>query len=394
MYLRISKPLKNMSFMLLGARGTGKTWFLRSYLENDCIRWINLLRDLEFLKYQTKPHILRHELVESLPSVSGEKCWIVIDEIQKVPALLNEVHDILEDPEFKGKVKFALSGSSARKLNRGSANLLAGRALLNNLFPLCSKEIGKEFSLFEALEWGMLPAITSQADTNVKKEQLYSYVSVYLREEIREEQIVRNLDPFSRFLEVAAQSSGSIINYSRIGNDCSVNSKAVSRYYQILEETLIGFFLLPYHRSIRKQQGKSPKFYFFDVGVMRTLEGSIGYPITSGTYGFGRLFEHFFILEVIKLNEYTRKRYKLFYLITKDGLEIDLILENRERTVLIEIKSQENPRIEDAAHLLRVKTEFRSPELWLVSRINTPRIENGVRFLDWKTALEELFYQG
>lgn len=381
-----------MSFLLLGARGVGKTWFLRDYLNQETLKWVNLLKDMEFLKYQRNPSLLRQEIKEALrQQESSTHSWIVIDEIQRVPALLNEVHDMLEDPDFSGKIKFALSGSSARKLKRGSANLLAGRALLNNLFPLSAYEIGNEFDLRTALEWGMLPAIASQKNNSVREEQLQTYIAVYLREEIREEQIVRNLDPFNRFLEVAAQSSGRIVNYSKIGNDCNVDSKAVARYFQILEDTLLGFFLLPYQKSVRKQQGKSPKFYFFDIGVIRALEGTLGNDVMPGTSSYGRLFEHFFILEVLKHNEYSRKRYKLSYLITKDGSEIDLILESKERIILIEIKSQQNVRIEDARHLLNFKNDFKSPELWVVSRIDSPREENGIRFLNWQSAIKDLF---
>ncbi len=381
-----------MSFLLLGARGTGKTWLLEEEFRKDAILWINLLKNQDYLRYQSKPSTLRNEIAESLSGVGSDVAWVIIDEVQRVPQLLNEVHALMEDKEFQSKFHFGLSGSSARKLKRGGSNLLAGRALLNHLYPLLSTEISEKFNLDETLSWGALPALVKQSDPVVRREQLETYVAVYLREEIREEQIVRNLDPFTRFLEVAAQTSGKIVNYSKIGRDCNVDSRVVSRYFQILEETLLGQFLLPYHRSIRKQQGQSPKFYFFDLGVMRALEGTLDLEVKKGSYGYGRLFEHFFIWEVIKRNSYTRKRYKLFYLVTKDGEEVDLIIErNNKSTILIEIKSGTDPNISDAKHLLRMQPNFPKSEVWVVSQIEHPRQEKGVRFLKWESALAELF---
>jgi predicted AAA+ superfamily ATPase len=292
-------------------------------------------------------------------------------------------------------VKFGLSGSSARKLKRGGANLLAGRALLNHLYPLTADELGKDFDLNATLNWGLLPSVVTQSDPIVRRELLETYVAVYLREEIREEQHLRNLDPFIRFLEVAAQTSGQIVNYSAIGRDCSVDSRAVARYFQILEETLLGFLLPPFDRSVRKQQGKSPKFYLFDIGVMRTLERTVTIPINPGSYGYGRLFEHFVMWEIIKCNEYSRRKYKLSYLVTKDGAEINLIVERPEKaTILIEIKSGVNPKIEDARHAVRFREDFGNAEVWVVSQIERERIEAGVRFLGWQEALRELFKEG
>jgi len=345
------------------------------------------------LKYGRDPSLLASELKNLLHTGKLDiKNIVVIDEVQKVPALLDEVHLILETPEYSNKIIFALSGSSARKLKRGGANLLAGRALLNYLYPLSSLELGKEFSLEQILNWGSLPAVYVEKDNIVREEMLYTYVAVYLKEEIKEEQVVRNLDPFSRFLEVAAQSSGTIINYANIGRDCNVDPRAVARYYEILEDTLIGHFLAPYHGSVRKQLGKSPKFYFFDLGVLRTLTNSLASPVVKGSYAYGKAFEQFFILEVIKLNSYYRKRFKLSYLVTKDGAEIDLIIERGSlSTILIEIKSNSDPSIQDAKHLLSLKDSFPKSETWVVSQIKMARQEQGVRFLSWDSALREIF---
>lgn len=401
-----------MSFLLLGARGTGKTWLLRHLFRDEAALWINLLEHRDFLKYRARPGLLREEIVAILRGgrISGDSVWVIIDEVQRVPELLNEVHAMVEDAEIQGEqwgdpsterlqrgpiVKFGLSGSSARKLKRGGANLLAGRALLNHLYPLTADELGKDFDLNATLNWGLLPSVVTQSDPIVRRELLETYVAVYLREEIREEQHLRNLDPFIRFLEVAAQTSGQIVNYSAIGRDCSVDSRAVARYFQILEETLLGFLLPPFDRSVRKQQGKSPKFYLFDIGVMRTLERTVTIPINPGSYGYGRLFEHFVMWEIIKCNEYSRRRYKLSYLVTKDGAEIDLIVERPGKaTVLIEIKSGINPKIQDARHAVRFREDFGNAEVWVVSQIERERIEAGVRFFGWQEALRELFKEG
>lgn len=393
MYTRLANILKENSFFLFGARGTGKSSLLRVHFEKECLLWVNLLDSRQFLKYSRSPEVLGFEIKELLKNHDlKEKKAVVLDEIQKIPSLLDEVHNLIETTEVSSKIFFALSGSSARKLKRGGANLLAGRALLNYLYPLTSMELGQEFDLDKVLNWGSLPAAYNEASEEVREEILFSYITTYLREEIKEEQIVRKLDPFNKFLEVAAQSSGSIVNYSNIGRDCGQSSQIISRYYQILEDTLLGHFLLPYDKSVRKQQGKSPKFYFFDLGVIRTLNNSLRSPLVKGSYGYGLAFEHFFILEVIRLNSYLRKRFKLSYLITKDGAEIDLIIErNNDSTILIEIKSNSTPNIHDARHVKNFKSSFQNAEAWVVSQIEVPKEEDEVRFLPWEKALKEIF---
>lgn len=256
------KPLKERSFFLFGARGTGKTHLLRRIFKDAPTIWLDLLRDDEVLELTRNPSILESRLRRSISSSTGP-LWVVIDEVQKVPSLLNEVHRILEEPEYQGKIKFALTGSSARKLKRGGANLLAGRALLNYLFPLTYRELGEQFLIEHALTWGTLPNVINSTSDLERAEVLRAYFSVYLKEEIKEEQIVRKLDPFLRFLEVAAQVNGEPLNFARIGRDCLVDEKQVVRYFQILEDTLIGFFLQPFHESIRKRQTAQSKFYFF-----------------------------------------------------------------------------------------------------------------------------------
>ena len=196
--------------------------------------------------------------------------WVIIDEVQKIPELLDVVHRLIEDK----KIKFGLTGSSARKLKHGGANLLAGRAFVYNLFPFTSFELGDSFSLEDALMWGTLPQIYALQDANDRIQYLKSYANTYIQEEVWEAHLIKDLVPYRRFLQVAAQTNGTGINYSNISEDARVDPKTVQRYFQILEETLLGFFLEPFHRSLRKRQRANPKFYFFDIGVQRALSSN------------------------------------------------------------------------------------------------------------------------
>lgn len=395
MYTRSLNILKDNSFFLFGARGTGKSYLLKEHFEQKSILWIDLLNSAEFIRYSRNPGLLFEECQRAFRASREDRNWVVVDEVQRVPQLLNEVHRIIESKQSMLDIRFALTGSSARKLKRGGANLLAGRALVNHLFPLTVQELGDDFSLESVLNWGSLPLIVQQKNDLVKAEILDAYYGVYLREEIREEQVIRNIDPFTRFLEVAAQSSGQIVNYSSIGRDCQVDSKAVARYYQILDDTLIGFFLPPYHDSVRKQQVSSAKFYFFDLGVQRAIRGALDIPITRQSYGYGNAFEQFFILEVFRLNSYYRKRYKFYFLKTKDGVEVDLIVVKPTReTILIEIKSAEVAHDNHTRHLTRLLSDFQSCSGWVVSQDEKEWSYKNVQFLHWRSALARLFTSG
>lgn len=394
MYPRIINILKSKSFFLFGARNTGKSHLLRQQFAAVSSLWIDLLSDREFVRYNSSPDLLTKQVKSLASEALAAKPWIVIDEVQRVPKLLNEVHLLLEDQSLHGKVFFALSRSSARKLKRGGANLLAGRALVNALFPLTFKELGSDFCLDEVLNWGSLPDVISQPEQLVRAEQLESYYYTYLREEIREEQVVRQLDPFTRFLETAALSSGHIVNYAAIGRDCQVDPKSVARYYQILEDTLLGMFLPSYHRSIRKQQTASSRFYLFDLGVQRALQGTLNVPITSGSYTYERAFEQFVILEIHRLNTYLRKRYRLYYLRTKDNNEIDLIIERPgQAVVIIEIKSTEHVNEQHAKSLRTFLKDFEAVEAYVLSRDEKSQEKDGVYYVHWQKGIEKLFFE-
>lgn len=384
MYPRLSKPLISRSFFLFGARGTGKTRFLNSIFSPSQCLWIDLLKEGELLAFSKNPN----ELTERLKALPKAPEWIVIDEVQRAPQLLNTVHSLIESQG----IKFALTGSSARKLKRGGANLLAGRALLNNLYPLTFIELGKDFSLSSTLQWGTLPAIMNENSSAIREEILKAYVEVYLREEIREEQIIRRLDPFVRFLEVAAQSSGKIINLSRIAREATTDPKSINRYFQILEDTLLGSFLEPYHQSIRKRQRNQAKFYFFDIGVKRSLEGTAHLPVAPQTYEWGVNFEHFIVLEALRLNEYTRRGFKFSYLRTTSQVEIDLIAERKgEKTKVIEIKSGTEISLVEIHKLLSLSKDIPNSESIVICNAKEAKRIEGVRVLPWREGLLELF---
>lgn len=383
---RTSKPLKTNSFFLFGARGVGKTSLLRSYLASHSVREINLLDKFVEDQYSRNPDQLMRE-VEVSPSAHE---WIVIDEIQKVPKLLDVVHNILENPRFKSP-KFALTGSSARKLRKGSANLLAGRAFVYNLFPLTHVEMGDHFNLGFTLNWGSLPRIFSLPDDESRQEYLRSYVITYLKEEVWAEHLVDNLDPFRYFVEVAAQTNGTTVNFAKIAADVGINEKTAKRYFEILEDTLLGFFLESFHKSIRKRQHVSPKFYLFDLGVTRSLARLLKQVVISPSGPYGLAFEHFIIAECYRINDYKRLDFRFSYFRTKDGAEIDLIIERPGQPLaLIEIKSSENPSDDSVGHLVRLRKEFGPCECYCLSNIRIPKLVDGVRFLNWRDGLVEL----
>ena len=384
MFQRLLKPSLSQSFFLFGPRGTGKTTFLKGFFQDKPSRWIDLLDAEQEERYALDRGLLYRELISLRP----KKLWIVIDEIQKIPSLLDTVHRLIEETSLQ----FALTGSSARKLKQGSANLLAGRAFMNQLFPLTHDEMGNQFSLDEALAWGNLPGVTRFEGDSDKKDFLKAYALTYLKEEIWAEHIVRELDPFRRFLPVAAQANGTILNYSKIARDVGVDYKTIQSYFGILEDTLLGFFIEPYHRSVRKQQHQAPKFYFFDTGVKRALENTLDIPLKEKSYFFGNAFEHWLITEMYRLNRYTKKDYRFSYLRTKDQAEIDLIIERPGKNpVLIEIKSTDRPDPLEAKKLECFLDNFKGAEAYILCRTEQMQQMGRVLSLPWAEGIERIF---
>ncbi|MBN23318.1 MAG: hypothetical protein CL678_18680 [Bdellovibrionaceae bacterium] len=314
----ISIPTKG-SILLFGPRMTGKTSLLLK--ENFEATYDLLNQDLE-LKFRVRPELLFEEC-KKLPPGSR----IFIDEVQKVPALLNSVQRGIDQL----KQDYILSGSSARKLKRGGANLLGGRALDLKLYPLSQKELGSKFNLLQVLKFGTLPKIYSEQmmSEEIANDYLSSYVSTYIREEIQAEAATRNIGAFQRFLPIAAQSNAQTIQFETISRESSTPASTVKNYYQILEDTLLGLFLWPYSRSERKKI--RPKFYFFDTGVVRALQNQIGILPSSSEYGF--LFETWMINECIRINEYEKKRFHFSFWRERKN-EIDLCVSKGNKVIL------------------------------------------------------------
>ncbi|MCO6432253.1 MAG: ATP-binding protein [Deltaproteobacteria bacterium] len=380
---RLVKPLKSTSFFLFGARGTGKTHFLRRFLDPETTLSINLLEASEFEELSLNPD----SLISRVRAAKQPLDFVFIDEVQKIPQLLDVVHHLIESQQ----IKFALSGSSARKLRRGGANLLAGRAFQYYLFPLTQMELQERFSLEEALNFGTLPQLLQYTQHEEKEQYLRTYVDTYLKEEILVEQLVRDLVPFRKFLDVAAQSSGKIINYSAIARDIGSTDQTVKSYFQILEDTLLGRFIEPYHRSIRKRQRGNPKFYFFDIGVKRAVTKMLTVPLRPGTYMYGEAFEHFIIQEINARHQYLKPDYELFYLKSADHAEIDLIIDRPGLpSILLEIKSTDRITEHDLRHLYSLGKDLPNAQSLCLSRDPHPKEIIGIRCLPWQQALDEI----
>ena len=384
MVSRILKLSSKDSFFLFGARGVGKSYLLEHKFKKSTCLWIDFLDFEEERAFRHNPNELSYRLSK------GSYNRVVIDEIQKVPKLL----DIIQKEMRKNpKIQFIMTGSSARKLKRDQSNLLAGRAFTYYLYPLTTFELKDNFDLAEVLNFGSLPGLLEKKSKLRKSEFLRSYVHTYMKEEIRVEQLIRNFDPFQAFLEVAAQQNGKIINYSNIADDVQVNHKTVANYFTILEDTLLGFMLPSYHKSVRKQQRKSPKFYFFDTGLKKALDRTLNFDLSEGTYAFGAAFEHWVIAECFRLNEYLRKDFKFSYLRSKDGVEIDLIIERpMQKDLLIEIKSSRQIKEKHTTHLCAFQKDWKSDsisQIWSLDK-NEKNIK-GVDCVFWKNALKRIF---
>ena len=295
MYSRLLQP-PDKSFFLFGPRGTGKSSWVRLTFPKAV--YLDLLEAELYLPLTANPQ----RLASYIPK--GFRDWCVIDEVQKIPALLDEIHRLIE----KEKFRFVLTGSSARKLKRGHANLLAGRALTYHLHPLTSGELEKDLDLQHSLKFGQLPAAYTEKDPQA---YLQSYVQTYLREEIQQEGLTRNLSAFSRFLEAASFSQGSVLNISEVARECAVERKSVEQYFGILEDLLLGTMLPVFSKKAKRRLIRHPKFYFFDAGVYRTIrpKGPLDRPEEID----GQALETLFFQELSALNDYSRLDGEIFY---------------------------------------------------------------------------------
>jgi predicted AAA+ superfamily ATPase len=339
-----------------------------------------LLLSTEYQRLLREPNLIREQCMAAGLDADSQRDPIIIDEIQKIPALLDEVHWLIEN---RG-LRFILCGSSARKLKRGHANLLGGRGVSYKLFPLVFPEI-PTFSLTKALNSGLIPRHYDSAGPN---RLIQSYVGEYLKEEITAEAAVRNIPSFSRFLEVAAISNGQIINYTNIARECAIASPTVKEYFQILEDTLIGQQLPAFRKRKKRRLITSPKFYFFDLSpvIHLTRRGKV----VKGSELFGRAFEHYMWMEIVAHSNYSELFYPITYWRTSSGIEVDFVLGNHE--IAIEVKSTELANASHLKGLRRFKEEYPVRRSILVSLDSKPRkTEDQIEILPWRTFLEQLW---
>ena len=388
MIQRNYKLSKLRSFFLLGPRGVGKSTLLREHFREINCFYVNLLESDVERRLAARPERLLEEW-NAQPKAIQESKWIVIDEVQRVPRILDAVHKGIAD----FGLRFALTGSSARKLKRGAANLLAGRASEFRMHPFSFTELGHDFDPIDAMTFGLLPESFQLKDNLLERRRfLNSYVNTYLREEIQAEQIVRNMEPFRQFIEVAAATNGKILNAAKVGRQCGLDPKTSQRYFQILSDTLVGFYLPAFDLSIRKQQATHPKFFWFDLGVARAASGMLDEKISASTYEFGNLFEHLVIGEASKLNDQSEAGAKLMYFRSADGSEIDLVVKRGKSLYAIEIKSAENPDITDIRKLSRLQQSLpKGTQAFVFCNTVKPYVSEGVRIVHWMAGLQEIF---
>jgi uncharacterized protein len=362
------------SCFLWGARQTGKSTLLTDLFPR-APRY-DLLLSEQFARLSARPELLRQELL-AVPPPPGVP--VVIDEVQKIPQLLDEVHWLIEN---RG-LSFVLCGSSARKLKRGAANLLGGRALRYELYPLVSAEI-REFDILRAVNHGLLPR---HYLAGAPRRMLEAYVGDYLREEIAAEALTRNIPAFARFLEAAAFCNGEVVNFHNIGRECGVSGPTVKAYFEILEDTLIGRFVPAYRRRPKRRVVESPRFYYVDVGVANHLlkRGTIA----LGGESFGKAFEHVIFQELIAHRHYSGLDYDIAYWRTSSGLEVDFVLGDRD--LIVEVKATSQAAAPHFRGLHAFREEYRVGKAVLVTLDPRPRETDGVLVLPWRTFLGKLW---
>ena len=360
------------SIFFWGARQTGKSTLLKTLFPNAL--WFDLLLSDEYERLSKKPELLR-EIILANRNVS----LVIIDEIQRLPDLLNEVHWLISNH----KVRFILSGSSPRKILRGGFNLLGGRALRYELYPLISVEI-PDFDLIRALNHGLLPRHYDSANP---RKLLSSYIGSYLQDEIVAEARIRNVHTFSRFFEVAALTNGEMINYTNIASDCGISAKTIKEYFQILEDTLIGRYLPSFQKRPKRRVITAPKFYMFDIGITNYLLNRT--KIEKGTELFGKAFEHFIYQEIYAHSRYSDVNYPMYYWRTASQIEIDFVLGDHE--VAIEVKATDQATVRHLKGLKAFAEEYDVKKLILVSNDPLPRLVDDIEILPWKVFLERLW---
>ena len=371
---------KSKSFFLFGPRQTGKTTLIKSTLRPQDL-YINLLPQRTALGYANEAGRFHAEILAHVKQ--NPRALVVVDEVQKVPVLLDDVHDLIE----AHGVRFALTGSSARKLRRSSTNLLAGRAYTYKLFPLTERELGDAFSLERALTVGCLPALWNPDADEEASEFLRSYVDTYLREEIAMEGLVKDLPPFAKFLDLAAANDGEIINFSAFARECAISVKTAQAYFQILEDTFLAFKISPWLRSTRKRLVAHPKYFFFYPGVTNALAHTLHSPLAAVVRG--RRFEQFFTLQILARLDYDRLDLTVSFWRTNTGQEVDLLLSRRNEVLAaIEIKSKARLNPGDLNGLLAFHSYYPQAQKFVVGPFDARRLlDHGIEAVPWREFL-------
>lgn len=371
--LNIYNLLKKKSYFLFGPRATGKTTLIAAQLPPE-VPILDLLESDLYLRLQANPEKLESFILGINPNAR----MAVIDEVQRIPEILNEVHRLIE----KKKITFLLTGSSARKLKRNQANLLAGRARQAELFPLTSAEI-PQFDLHHYLQCGGLPMIYLSDEP---LDDLHAYVNTYLKEEIQAEAVVRELPPFVRFLKFSALTNGEVLNFANIANDAMVPASTARDYYTILEDTFIGFMVPAWTKTTKRKPATKSKFYYFDIGVKNILAETTHIPLQSDL--FGKAFEHFIALELRAYISYRRKFVTLSYWQTLNGREVDFILGD---TLAIEVKAADHAQDKHLKGLQALAEEKICKRYILVSRDRIPRRVDDIELMPWQEFLKKLW---
>ena len=367
--LNINLPSDKSAF-LWGPRKVGKSFWIKLHCQQDVL--IDFLKTDVFAEYASKPSLLRERF-------SSTQQRIVIDEVQMVPEILNEVHWLIENKN----ISFLLTGSSARKLRRKHANLLGGRAWRYTMTPLCYPEMDN-FDVENIMVTGLLPAHILSADP---LQELRAYVANYLREEIISEAAVQNIPAFSEFLRVAALTSGELLNYTNVARETGVSAKVIRSYFQILEDTLLGFRLQPWRKTQNRRLIDTEKFYLFDVGISNYLAQR---KPKYGTPEFGKSFEHYILMELMAYKAYKNPELLLHYWRTSTGREVDLILGDME--VAIEIKTSKRVHETDVKALKILQEEQKVNRSIIISFETEPKILAGnIECMPWKFFLDKLW---
>ena len=369
--LKLKQLLTKKSHFLFGPRGTGKSSLIKHDLGQDAFI-IDLLHSEIYMRLLSNPSQIEFMIDHH------QKPFTVIDEIQRVPELLNEVHRLIEN---KG-IKFLLTGSSARKLKRQGVNLLAGRARQAEIFPLTYHEL-KHFDLPRYLRYGGLPMVVLSDEP---EEDLDAYVHTYLEEEIKAESLVQKLPAFSRFLQLSALTSGTTLNFASIANDAGVSSTTLREYYQILEDTFLGFLVLPWKHSVKRKAVATARFYYFDVGVKNRLANINAIPEQSDL--FGQAFEHFIAMELRAYLSYSRKKMPLCFWRTQDGHEVDFIIDDQ---IAIEVKTTKKVTGKMLKGLKYLMEEKKLKKYYLISQDPIAMNQEGIFILPWETFIKQLW---